>query len=234
MCQRRSYTRRPWSPEDCAVLSDRYERTPTRELAELLGRPVSQVYRKAASMGIAKNAEFLKQHCRIQPGSQLGKATQFRKGQHPPNKGLRRPGWAPGQMAETQFKKGQRSGMAARNWKPVGTILTDSEGYLRIKVREAEYGKEASGFGNTKVWPLYQRVVWASHHGPIPPGRVIVFKDGNRQNCAPENLESISRGELAKRNRMWNRFPRELAETIQLVGALKRKIRRLQDAQKQD
>ena len=129
-------------------------------------------------------------------------------------------------MRETQFKKGARTGKAAENWKPIGTILPDPEGYLRIKVREAIHGKEASGFGNTKLWPLLQRQVWQEHNGPIPPQHVVVFQDGNRANCAIENLECIHRKELARRNCMWNRYPRELAEAIQLTGALKRKIRK--------
>lgn len=136
-------------------------------------------------------------------------------------------------MKETQFKKGQRSGKAAQNWRPIGSILPHADGYLRIKVREAVHGEEAYGFGNTKVWPLLQRKMWEDHNGPIPPKHVVVFKDKNRQNCAIENLELISRAELARRNRMWNILPRELAEAIQLNGVLKRKLRRI-DGEKQN
>jgi hypothetical protein len=130
-------------------------------------------------------------------------------------------------MSETQFKKGERSGIAERNWRPVGTILADSDGYLRIKVREAQYGLEPTGFGNTQVWPMLARHVWQQHHGPIPRSHAIVYRDRERSNCAIENLECVSRAELARRNSMWTRFPRELAEVIQLAGALKRKLRRL-------
>lgn len=48
----------------------------------------------------------------------------------PFNKGLRRPGWHVGRMRETQFRKGERSGIAAKNWRPIGTIRTDPDGYL--------------------------------------------------------------------------------------------------------
>jgi hypothetical protein len=100
---------------------------------------------------------------------------------------------------------------------------------LRIKVREAVYGQEPTGYGNTRVWPLLNRHVWEQNNGPIPPKHVVVFKDGDRSNCAIENLDLISMAELAHRNRMWNRLPRELAEAIQLQGVLKRKIRSVQD-----
>lgn len=227
---------RAWSKEDLRLLADLYPRAPkTSEIAMRLKRSVASTYNAAFKLGLAKSSEFLnsEESGRIRkgqtvPGSQIH---QFRKGQVPQNKGLRRPGWHAGRMKDTQFKKGCRSGIAAKNWKPIGTIRADSEGYLRIKVREAEYGKEATGFGNTNVWPLLSRRVWQQHNGPIPPQHIVIFKDGNRGNCAIENLELMSMADNARRNRMWNRFPRELAETIQLAGALKRKIRRL-DGQK--
>jgi hypothetical protein len=128
-------------------------------------------------------------------------------------------------MRETQFRKGERSGVAARNWRPIGTVLTDTDGYLRIKVREAVCGVEATGFGNTRVWPLLQRHVWERKRGPIPPAHAVVFRDGDRKHCTIGNLECISRAELMRRNSLWRQYPRELAEVIQLNGALKRKLR---------
>ena len=126
-------------------------------------------------------------------------------------------------MKETQFKPGARSGKAAENWKPIGTILADGEGFLRIKVREGRKG-EAYGFGNTKIWPLLNRHVWEQHYGPIPPGHAVVFRDRDRANCAIGNLELISRAELMRRNTIHN-LPTELRNTIMLLGAVKRKVR---------
>lgn len=221
--------RRPWTDPERSLLRTLYPHRPTQEIADKLNRSVTTVYQQAARLKLRKTPEFLasplsglltKGHTR--PDSV---ATQFRKGHIPANKGLRRPGWSAGRMAETQFRKGERRGQAAQNWKPIGTVLPDAEGYLRLKVRDAVHGKEATGFGNTKVWPLLRRHVWEQHFGAIPKGYVIAFKDGWRQNCEPENLECISRTELARRNRMWNRYGRELAELMQLTGALNRKIR---------
>ena len=220
---------RPWTPEDLDLLRTLYPVRSTREVAALLGRPVYSIYNAVYKLGLKKTAEFLDSaesgrlhKGQTRPGSI---ATQFQKGQIPANKGLRRPGYAPGRMKETQFRKGERTGTAARNWKPIGTVLPDSEGYLRIKVRDAIYGKEPTGFGNVRVWPLLGRHVWEQHHGPIPPSHAIAFKDRDRSNCAIENLECISRAELAYRNRMWGRYPQELAQVIQLNGALKRMVR---------
>jgi hypothetical protein len=203
-----------------------YPSRPTKAVAAVLQRGLSGVYQMATRLGLKKTSAFLDsdESGRLQKGqSRPGSvATQFQKGIVPFNKGLKRPGWAPGRMGETQFKRGQRTGIAARNWRPVGTILPDAEGYLRIKVREAQHGKEATGFGNTEVWPLLNRHVWVQYNGPIPAKHLVAFKDGNRANCRIENLELRSMADNARRNSPWTRLPREIAEVIQLNGALKR------------
>jgi hypothetical protein len=87
------------------------------------------------------------------------------------------------------------------------------------------YGKEPTEFGNVRVWPLYNRHLWEQKHGPIPPRHLVVFKDGDRGNCVIGNLDLLSMADNARRNGMWQSMPRELAEVIQLNGALKRKLR---------
>lgn len=218
--------RRPWTAAEVEEVRRLYADTPTKEIARLLNRSVLSIYQAADKIGVRKTTEFKRQHCGLQPGSQVGAAYRFKPGAEPANKGLRRPGYAPGRMKETQFKPGHRSGKAEKNWRPIGTVLADHEGYLRIKVREAVYGKEPTGFGSMRVWPLLARHTWEQHHGPIPPGHVIRAKDGNRQNCAIENLEMLTQKENMRLNSIWVRMPRELAEVMQLSGALKRKLRK--------
>lgn len=230
--------RRPWTEAELKTVREMYPLRGTRHIAKVLGRTASMVYNAAHHLGLKKAPEFfLSDESGILRKGETrpeGVRTQFKKGQVPPNKGLRRPGWSPGRMKETQFKKGARTGAAAKNWRPIGTILADHEGYLRIKVREYVYGKEASGLGNTKVWPLLGRHVWEQHHGPIPPKHLVTFKDGDKNNCAIENLELRSMADNARRNRMWGRLPVELAQVIQLNGALKRRIRSLNGKEQND
>jgi hypothetical protein len=224
------FIRRPWSQRDLDRLASLYPGRPTVKVAKLLRRSVRSVYAVAAKLRLRKIEVFLAsaESGRLKKGQSWPgmERTQFKKGHIPANKGLRRPGWAPGRMRETQFKKGERSGKAAENWKPIGTIRAASDGYLRIKVREAVHGKEPTGFGNVRAWPLYQRHIWEQHHGPIPPKHIVTFKDRNRSNCAIGNLELITMADNARRNAMWNRYPRELTLAIMANGALKRKIRR--------
>jgi hypothetical protein len=226
--------KRLWSAEDDARLRAEYPDTPTQVLAARLRRTTKAVYARAKGMGLHKSEAYLASPaaCRLRRGGDVGKATRFVKGQAPANKGLRRPGWARGRMRETQFKPGERRGVAATNYRPIGTIAPDPEGYLRIKVRDAA-PREATGFGNVRVWPMLQRHVWEQAHGPIPPNHAVCFKDGDRQNCALDNLELVSRADLMKRNSV-HRLPPELAQTIQLLGALKRQIRRRTRGEEQD
>ena len=220
-------SRRKWTPEDDALLVARYPHEKTERLARELGRSVRAVYERAyRALRLSKTQVYLESAdaCRLRREDNPGIAYRFGPGHVPANKGLRRPGFAPGRMKDTQFKPGSRQGKAARNWKPVGTILMDPDGYLRIKVREAKPG-EASGFGNVLVWPLMQRHVWEQAHGPIPSGHVIAFRNGDKRDVRLENLELISRTELMARNTV-HTLPKPLARTIQLLGALNRQIRR--------
>jgi hypothetical protein len=168
------------------------------------------------------------------PGAERGGNTRFRKGHATWNKGakLGREWGRRGRMAETQFKPGERRGVAAKNWCPVGTKRKDAEGYWRVKVREGRTGDKYYGFGNPDVWPLLHRYNWQQMHGSVPPNHVLAFRDGNRDNCGPANLELLSRREWIERNTV-QRLPEELRLTIQLRGALNRRIRRISEEQNQ-
>jgi hypothetical protein len=66
--------------------------------------------------------------------------------------------------------------------------------------------------------------IWEQHHGPIPAGYKIAFKNQDRGNCDVTNLELLPEAEMMRRNSVHN-LPQELARVIQLAGALRRKLR---------
>lgn len=225
------WKRRPWTEQDLAYLREAYPKTSTRAMAAQLGRPIGTVYQKSLGLGLHKTPEFIadpKSGCRLHKGTTAGAKTMFRKGITPHNKGKRMPGYWAGRMRETMFQPGVRQGVAAKNWVPVGTILPDGDGYLRIKVREAAAG-EPTGFGNKHAWPQLHRKTWREHHGEIPAGHIVTFKDGDKTNCAIENLVLMSLADNARRNAMWRRFPQELIDVIVLKGALNRKLRKIDE-----
>lgn len=211
--------RQIWRAPELAELRRLYPDHFTADLARRFGRTVSKIHTAAARYGLKKSPRFLARYCRLQLGQVIGAASQFKKGHILANKGLRRPGWAPGRMAETQFKKGNRSA----NYLPIGTVKADSYGYLRVKIANG-----LGGFGNQKVWAFLHRRVWEKAHGPIPKGHRIWWKDGNHKNCALENLELLTDAEHMARTTIHN-LPPELKRVIQLNGALKRRIRRLEE-----
>jgi len=120
--------KRLWTPEDDALLCERYPHEATKSLAAELRRSVPSVYKRAGNLGLEKTAEYLA----AAAGRTLrvvGEPHRFRKGHVPANKGLRRPGWAPGRMSETQFERG----CTPLNWMPLGsTRLVDGYVYRKI------------------------------------------------------------------------------------------------------
>jgi hypothetical protein len=223
--------RKEWKARELAKIRREYPTVPGLLLARSLGCTLSQLYRAAHQMRLKKSDEVIAQMARerIADPNHPSRRYRYPKGNIPANKGLRRPGYAPGRMADTQFKKNERSGVAAEKWKPIGTVVADAEGFLRVKIAERING-EPKGWAK-EIWPLLHWRTWEEHHGPIPPGHKVVFKDGDRANCAIENLELLSNAEMMLRNSIHN-LPEELKDTIMLLGRVKRKVR--ENAEKHD
>lgn len=210
-----------WTSEQDDELRRLYAHAPTSDVAKQIGRSMSATYHRAGELGLRKSAAYLASPAahRLDGVKCLG--TRFVKGQVPPNKGLRRPGWAPGRMRETQFKKGDRS----KRWDPdcyaVGALRINADDRLDIKVREG-----------LRAWECMARFVWRTERGPIPKGGVIRAVNGDPFDTRIDNLRLTSRGEVMRENTVHN-YPKELARLIQLRGALNRQINR-RDHEKQD
>lgn len=213
---------------EIATIRKRFPHERTEVIAADIGRSYSAVAQWAHKAGLEKTAEYMKT-VGFEKGCQVGCAFQFKPGQVPKNKGLRRPGYAPGRMASTQFKKGQRSGAANQNYKPVGTIGKDADGCLIVKVYDnPKYKKNEGIVGDGKPWEYMHRKLWREVKGPIPPKTHVAFIDGKKENIVIENLELVSFGEMCRRNSIHN-LPADLKQVIQLNGALKRRLRRMEN-----
>lgn len=199
-----------WTPEEEALLRRAYANTPTRELAARLGLTIRQVYNKTRLLGLKKSARYRKtRHAGCpQPGERRARATEFKPGQAPHNKGKAfNPG---GRSAETRFKAGCRPA----NTVPVGTVVTDSYGYLKQKIADSR-----GRFG----WRFLHHLVWEAAHGPLPAGHIIMFKDGDRRNVALDNLACISQSDNMRRNTI-QRYPVALKKAIRAVAKLNKTI----------
>lgn len=139
-------------------------------------------------------------------GVSSGLTGRFKKGQVPWNKGLK--GLNLGGK-ETQFKKGQ----VPHNYREVGSERIDKkEGYIYVKVKEKGTYQER--------WKHKQIVVWEKHHGKLPENHVVVFLDQNKMNTDINNLECISRAELAMMNK-YNLFSNEPKITKAAISLVK-------------
>ncbi|MEW6330188.1 MAG: HNH endonuclease signature motif containing protein [Pseudomonadota bacterium] len=217
---------RRWTREQIQQLRALYPDHPTKDIAKIIGHGVSSCYRMAKLCGLKKTPAYTETMLRRVSGKlkESGKSHRFTKGHVPANKGQRRPGYAPGRMRETQFKKGQMAGGAQKKWVPIGTEVRDDAGYLKRKVSDDR--SKASRFN----WRFVHVLLWEEAYGPVPPGYAVKFIDDNRGNVILGNLCLVSRGDLARLNVMWNRYPRELCEVIHMRGILNRRIkRRLKD-----
>ena len=197
----------------------------TSEIAAKLERTSRSVYQQARLIGLNKSAEFFKTVAsgRLQTDTARGKSQRFTPGMKPWNTGKK--GWkAGGRSAETRFKAGERHGAANSNYKPIGTLRINANGHLERKVNDTDPVP-------VRRWkPIYQ-LVWIAANGPIPKGHIVRFKDGQKtavlEQITVDRLECITKRENMNRNTSWSKYPHEIAQLIQLKGAITRQVNRI-------
>lgn len=200
-----------WNPHEERRLAAFYADIPAPILAKAFRRPVYAVYNKARALGLRRNPAWLNEAGRKVARDPASVAHRFQRGHQSWNAGMK--GWkAGGRSEETRFKKGNRP----HTWRPIGSER-DLEGYLQVKVTDTGYPP--------RDWRCVHVMLWEKHHGPVPSGHAVVFRDGNRRNIVIDNLELITRGELMRRNTI-HRYPPELKQAIRAAGKLRRTIER--------
>ena len=77
-------------------------------------------------------------------------------------------------------------------------------------------------------WVALHRIVWERENGQVPPGHIVVFRQGllttDPDLITVDRLECITRSENMQRN-TYHRYGKEVAQLIQLRGVITRKIR---------
>jgi hypothetical protein len=206
---------RLWTKAEDGLMRKLYPHRPTAEVAKALGRTLSQVYNRSFALSLHKTAEALSEFGRRLDGKHIV-GHRFKKGHKTWNAGKR--GWqAGGRAKETQFKPGHRP---INTWLPIGTEVTDPDGYLKRKVSDTS--------NRRKDWKFAHVILWERYRGPIPRGHFVVFKDRNNQNIRMKNLMLVDRAEHMRRNTIY-RYSPELVRTIKALAKLRRKINEKQD-----
>jgi hypothetical protein len=213
--------RRRWTAAQIKKLRTLYPGHYTRDVARRLRMKINRVNAKASQLGLRKNTAFRKRELDRQARRlrAAGSAYRFPKGHVPANKGLRRPGWAPGRMRETQFKKGQFPFNRDPEFYVLGALRVNTDGYIDMRI---SFDKGALG------WKPLHRILWEDARGAVPKKHCLRFIDGDKLNVCLENIELIHRGDNMRRNSMHN-MPKPLKDTIRALGQLKRRIRERRD-----
>jgi hypothetical protein len=204
--------RKPWTPAQVRKLLALYPNMLTVKVARLLRMKLRRVYQKASGLGLKKSAAFMASDAsgRLTKLTAKGRVHRFPRGHRPWNAGLK--GWQAGGRARlTQFKKGNYSKRWDREIYRVGALRITRD-RLEIKVREG-----------LRSWEGLARFVWMTERGPIPRGRMVRAINGDPDDTRIENLRLGDRVELMNEN-TYHRYPKEIANLIQLRGALNRQI----------
>lgn len=212
-------TRKIWSQDEIEILKSMYPNSLTEVVAKTLNRSASSVYGMANHLNLKKSEVFLKSDAsgRNNVLAESGKAYRFPKGHVPVNKGKKQSDYmtpeAIDRTKKTRFKKGNRP----LSYKPVGSKRITRDGYIEVKVEDPN------------IWKLQHRIVWEKHFGKIPSGMNVQFKDGNSQNCNPENLYIISRADqLRNENSFHAKYPESIKKLLAAKRVLTRTINKIQ------
>lgn len=205
-----------WTPEQDEIMFSHYANTSMPKLMAMLPKTESAIYQRARTLGLRKNEDYLNsaEACRLRRGDNVGLPFRFVKGQAAWNKGTNFV--AGGRSIETRFKSGGKP----LNTLPIGSYRLDKHNVLQRKISD----KPGNASGR---WRSVHELVWTEVNGPLPPKHIVVFKKGMKTNVLEEitieKVECISLAENMKRNSL-HRYPKEIAQLIQLQGAINRQI----------
>lgn len=218
--------RHQWTPEQRQALRERYPHERTADIAHDLGISVHKCYAMASQLGLKKTAEFFTLPASERTTGRQGIGTRFEKGLTPWNKGTHFT--AGGRSAETRFKKGEMRGAAQHNYVPIDSLRVTKDGYLERKM------SDDPSIYPARRWTPVHRLVWEAAHGPVPKGCIVRFKKGMKTaelaEVTLDRLEMLSKADNMRRNSHHTNYPKEVCQLIQLRGAVKRKINRLERA----
>jgi len=209
-------TRFKFLPQHIEYIRKHFSHRKSSDIAKEIGCTISGLRGKAHTLGLHKTKEFWSSSGSgmFHKGHTIGIETRFKKGHCSQNKGKKAEEFMSPEALEKFRKNSFKKGNIPHNTKFDGVVTTrkqkDGYSYKFIRI-------------SLKKWLPLHIYVWMQHHGDVPKGYNIVFKDGNYKNCSIKNLECISNAELAERNR-FTKYPYELRTSISLRNKINKKI----------
>lgn len=224
---------RHWKPEQLFMLRWLYPDFKADTVAQCTGRSVGSVHRKAVLLGIGKSdafkASFASGRIQAVNTDQRMLATRFKPGHKTWNTGLKGSTGTHENCRKTQFKPGQKPHTTA----PVGAYrINVTKGIPRLEQKT----NDKPGPNHVR-WIPVTRLVWERHHGPVPAGHIVVFKETRLattvlEEITVDKLICISRAESAMRNSLYSK-DHDLGRLAQLKGAITRQVNRINKEHKE-
>lgn len=206
---------RNYTPEEIAYVKKYYADYDTQDMARILECKENRIYRIAGMLGIKKSAAWWAADLAVRKEILPAAGAKFRypKGHTPANKGQQKTAAQREKVKHTWFKPGHEPA----NTKSDGDIIFRTETksgrkYMYLRLSKAR-------------WIHYHVHHWQRHHGPVPPGHCLWFRDGDTMNVTLDNLELITRAERMRRNTIQN-IPVELRPVQILINKINTKCRK--------
>ena len=146
-----------------------------------------------------------------------GVTGHFPKGHVPANKGKKIEEYMTPEAIEKSSKTRFKEGGKPKNTDPIGAVKEFKDGYLWVKIDNKPKAKKRVN------WMPLHEFMYVFWNGPVPEGKLVFFRNGNKRDFGRDNLGLITRGELAIMNHE-NRIceDAELTEANLYVVKLKR------------
>jgi hypothetical protein len=205
-----------WSETEITLLREMYPHYSLDYISNELDRSIGSVHNKAKDLRLKKSPQY-KEWLKYTSAYNLntyGEPYRFKKGQPAHNKGKKMSESTKKKIEHTFFKKGSKPYHAVEN----GHEHVNKEGYVVVRIAPSK----------TR---LKHHIIWEQHHGTIPSGKIITFRDGNKKNFDIHNLEMITRQEGMNRNTIHN-YPRPIKDSLYAIASLTRTINKIQNAKK--
>lgn len=188
-------------------ISENYLTVPVKRMAKIINRSSCYVSGRLKKLGLVVPVEIIEQR---------KNDTRIKPGNIPKNKGKKQTEFMSAEQilnsSNTRFKKGNIPHNAVN--------VKDGDVVVRVSRKGNHYKWIRVSLGS---WKMYHVHLWEQTYGPIPEGKIVVFKDKNTMNTIIENLECITREELMLRNSI-HKFPEEIKKTIKVVSLITRQI----------
>ena len=202
-------SKRRWTKDEEAFMVANYDHTTASDIGAFLGRSVRSIYSRAQVLGLHTTIEHMREVGREKAQHPNSVARRFKPGHVPENKGKKVSAEVYAKCKPTMFRKGN----IPHNYRPVGSECLRDDGYVWVKIADPN------------KWVQKQRAVWMEHHGEIPKGYNVQFRNKDRMDFRIENLYLISKADQMKNeNSLIASYPKPLADLIRLKGVVNRQI----------